>query len=105
MAVAVAGARRVRIPGSREYACRQWAGLLNGYYKKRWEQFFAYVDQQMQSRQAVDEKVFDSRIKEWEWNWVNSSEVYADRPTGNAIVVALQLFAKYQPILENVYRK
>ncbi|RYZ50832.1 MAG: alpha-N-acetylglucosaminidase, partial [Chitinophagaceae bacterium] len=62
----------------REYACRQWAGLLNGYYKSRWKQFFDYVNQQMQSRLPVDEKVFDSRIKEWEWKWVNSSEAYAD---------------------------
>ncbi|RYF85545.1 MAG: alpha-N-acetylglucosaminidase [Chitinophagaceae bacterium] len=89
----------------REYACRQWAGLLNGYYRKRWEQFFAYVDQQMQSRQPVDEKVFDSRIKEWEWKWVNSSEAYADKTTGDAVTIALQMFAKYQPILEKAYQK
>ncbi|MGI8583557.1 MAG: alpha-N-acetylglucosaminidase C-terminal domain-containing protein [Chitinophagaceae bacterium] len=26
-----------------EYACRQWSGSLNGFYKKRWEQFFSYM--------------------------------------------------------------
>jgi alpha-N-acetylglucosaminidase len=24
-----------------EYACRQWSGLLNDFYKPRWQQFFA----------------------------------------------------------------
>jgi alpha-N-acetylglucosaminidase len=89
----------------REYACRQWAGLLNGYYKKRWEQFFTYVVQQMESRKPVDEKVFDSKIKEWEWAWVNSHEVYPDKPTGDAVTMATKLYKKYKNILNCAYRK
>ena len=89
----------------REYACRQWAGLLNGYYKKRWEQFFTYVVQQMESSKPVDEKVFDSKIKEWEWAWVNSHEVYPDKPTGDAVTMATKLYKKYKNILNCAYRK
>lgn len=87
----------------REYACRQWAGLLNGYYKKRWEQFFAYVTQQMQSKQPVNEKDFDNQIKGWEWSWVNSREIYPDKPKGDAVVVALQMLAKYRVVIEQAY--
>jgi alpha-N-acetylglucosaminidase len=87
----------------REYSCRQWSGLLNGFYKKRWEQFFSYVVQQMRNHQPVDEKVFDNRIKEWEWNWVNSHEVYSNKPKGNAVTTAEEMYRKYKEIIESAY--
>ncbi len=88
----------------REYSCRQWAGLLNGYYKKRWQQFFTYVFDQMKKNETVDEKKFDNDIKEWEWNWVNSHEVYSDKPTGNAIKMAAQLYKKYFEVITAAYQ-
>jgi len=84
----------------REYSCRQWSGLLNGFYKKRWERFFAYVIDQMKNHQPVDEKVFDNRIKEWEWNWVNSHEPYPDKPKGDAVVTAKEMYKKYWNLVE-----
>lgn len=87
----------------REYSCRQWSGLLNGFYKKRWEQFFAYVIDQMKSHKPVEEKAFDNQIKEWEWSWVNSHEAYFDKPKGNAVSIAKEMYTKYKDIIESAY--
>ena len=65
-----------------------------------WEQFFAYVIDQMKNHQPVDEKVFDNRIKEWEWNWVNSHEPYPDKPKGDAVVTAKEMYKKYWNLVE-----
>jgi len=89
----------------REYSCRQWSGLLNGFYKKRWEQFFSYVIRQMKKREAVDEKKFDNGIKEWEWNWINSHEIYSNETKGDAITTAKEMYRKYKDAVTNMYKE
>jgi len=88
----------------REYANRQWAGLLNGYYKKRWQQYFSYVSSQMKQGQEIDQKTFDEEIKKWEWQWVNSNESYPDTTAGNAVIVANQMYSKYNQTIKNSYK-
>ncbi|MBA9076893.1 alpha-N-acetylglucosaminidase [Rufibacter quisquiliarum] len=87
-----------------EYANRQWAGLLNGYYKPRWQQYFSYVNSQMAKGQAIDQKAFDAKIKNWEWQWVNSTESYPDTTTGNSVAVANELYQKYHATIRNSYK-
>jgi len=86
-----------------EYSCRQWSGMLNGFYKPRWEAFFKYVQQSMQEKKPVDEKAFEEQIKGWEWNWVNAHESYADAPHGDAVAVAQQMFGKYAAGINDIY--
>ncbi|HEY8894316.1 MAG TPA: alpha-N-acetylglucosaminidase, partial [Niastella sp.] len=78
-----------------EYSCRQWAGLLKGFYKPRWQQFFAYVDDCIKKGNKVDEQAFDNGIRDWEWKWVNSHEAYSATPTGNPVETAKKLYTKY----------
>jgi alpha-N-acetylglucosaminidase len=78
-----------------EYSCRQWSGLLNGFYKKRWEQFFDVVIRQMKRGETFDQKAFDQQISTWEWNWVNSHERYPAMPAGDPVKTAENLYAKY----------
>ncbi|MGZ3837466.1 MAG: alpha-N-acetylglucosaminidase [Flavisolibacter sp.] len=89
----------------REYSCRQWSGLLNGFYRKRWEQFFSYVNRQMQEHQAVDENHFDELVKEWEWGWVNSHEYYQDQPQGDPVLTAQQIYRQYGEVIKQAYAK
>lgn len=49
-----------------EYACKQWAGLLNGFYKKRWAQFFAYIESSMNKNKEPDLKFIEEQLKDWE---------------------------------------
>ncbi len=78
-----------------EYACRQWSGMLRGFYRPRWEQFRKEVLQAMQAGKPFDVAGFENRIKSWEWAWVNARETYADIPQGNAITIAQELYSKY----------
>ena len=51
----------------------------------------------MREGKPVDMKTFEKQIKDWEWQWVNStSEKYPAVPQGNSTAVAKALFAKYK---------
>lgn len=78
-----------------EYSCRQWSGLLNGFYKVRWEKFFAEVKQSMNQKKDMDVAAFDKSIRNWEWNWVNEHNAYPTGTKGESITVAKQLYQKY----------
>jgi alpha-N-acetylglucosaminidase len=78
-----------------EYSNRQWAGLIKGFYKPRWQQFFIYLKQKMITGARMETGDFDAAIKKWEWNWVNSRDAYASTPTGNSVEVAKRMYEKY----------
>jgi len=77
--------------------------LINNFYKARWAQFFTYVNTCMQQHKPVDEKYFDEKMKDWEWQWVNGHELYAATPQGNAVATAKELYAKYSGIVKATY--
>jgi alpha-N-acetylglucosaminidase len=85
-----------------DYACKQWAGMLSSFYKPRWQQFFNYVNHQVQQQQPVDEKLFGEQIKDWEWNWVNSHSQFSTRPQGDPVMLAKRMYTKYRTTIENL---
>jgi alpha-N-acetylglucosaminidase len=84
-----------------EYACRQWSGLLNDFYKVRWQKFFELLRGAIETGKEPDFKLFDKSISTWEWQWVNSSKTYPVAPAGSSTVVAQQLYEKYRTIMGN----
>lgn len=78
-----------------EYACRQWSGLLNGFYRKRWEMFVSDVLLAMEAGKPFDDAVFEEKIRDWEWQWVNSRDSYPATTKGNTYEVANATFRKY----------
>jgi alpha-N-acetylglucosaminidase len=90
--------------GLREYSNRQWAGLIKGYYKPRWELYFAQLNKSLSTGTAFDEKAFEKQVKDWEWSWVNRHDnTYTDVVKGNAVEQAKALFAKYNSIVQQAY--
>jgi len=80
-----------------DYSNRQWSGLLKGFYKLRWEQFFNAVLQSMNAHKTPDFKAIDEKIKAWEWAWDNSTtEQYDVQEKRNSFAVAAALFEKYK---------
>ncbi|MEJ2882964.1 alpha-N-acetylglucosaminidase [Pedobacter sp. GR22-6] len=79
-----------------EYACRQWSGLLNDFYKPRWQQFFAKATQALGAGTTVDLKAFDKEIREWEWKWVNQRKDYFVNPSGDPVKTAIEMHKKYR---------
>ncbi len=86
-----------------EYSCRQWSGMLRGFYKPRWEQYFAYLEAQLKANKEPDQKAFEAGIKEWEWNWIHGKEVYRDQPSGDAVATSFELYKKYYPAISTLY--
>jgi alpha-N-acetylglucosaminidase len=84
-----------------EYACRQWSGLLNDFYKPRWQQFFSRLEESLQKGTEMDFVLFNKEIKEWEWKWVNARKDYSIVPTDDPVVVAKLLYAKYRKKIGN----
>ncbi|WP_295771281.1 alpha-N-acetylglucosaminidase [uncultured Mucilaginibacter sp.] len=78
-----------------EYACRQWNGLLTDFYKPRWKQFIDELRLDLRGQKSLDYKAFTSKIKDWEWAWVNARKDYPATPKENTITVATQLHSKY----------
>lgn len=86
-----------------EYSCRQWSGLLNDFYKARWQQFFDTVKVDMAQNRKTDVERFDSTISKWEWNWVNTQKNYPVTTTGNTITVVQELYNKYRKDLPAIH--
>lgn len=86
-----------------EYACKQWSGMLKGFYKPRWEQFFHYINGVLSEHKEPDLPEFEKHIKDWEWQWVNSRESYEAMVHGDPMEKARMLYQKYINILKNSY--
>ncbi len=86
----------------RDYACKHWSGLMNGFYRPRWKRFFKDVEQSMLEKKKFDEKSFIERSKTWEWNWVQSDETYPTEPSADAIEECERIYRKYRKGMEMV---
>ncbi|QKJ30590.1 alpha-N-acetylglucosaminidase [Mucilaginibacter mali] len=78
-----------------EYACRQWSGLMNDFYKPRWQQFFTAMELDIAGKKPLDRAAFEKQIKNWEWQWVNKRKDYPVMPQGDAVAEAKRLYKKY----------
>lgn len=82
-----------------EYACRQWSGLMNDFYKPRWQQFFSRVITAMQKGKELGKELFEADIKKWEWNWVNTRKDFPVYTTGDPVLMAKKMYLKYRNII------
>jgi alpha-N-acetylglucosaminidase len=87
-----------------EYSNRQWSGLIKGFYKPRWEMFFAGLNQSLVNKQPFDNAAFENKVKDWEWAWVNKHNKYSGIVAGNSVEVAERLFKKYDLKIEEAYK-
>lgn len=74
--------------------------MLSGFYKPRWQQFINLSTQALKANKEVNLQAFEHTIRRWEWNWVNSNEVYKDSTVGDPIQVANMLYTKYRKQIE-----
>ncbi len=78
-----------------DYANREWAGLLDGFYKPRWQQFLTALYDAVDNTLPFDESAVQSQIGAWEVNWVDGTESYTTIPVGDTVAIAQALWAKY----------
>jgi len=87
-----------------EYANRQWSGLLNDFYKSRWQQFFDMLQLSLQTNTSPDLKTFEQNIRAWEWRWVNEQKTFPIHPAGNSIKKTEQIYHSYRSIIAQAYQ-
>lgn len=84
-----------------DYSARQWSGLLEDFYKKRWSMFFDYVEQQAGKNKEPDLEAFVENVREWEWKWMTANNAYPTKTTGNPVEEARRIYdLYYQQILQ-----
>ena len=86
-----------------EYSCRQWSGLLNDFYKTRWQIFFEMTADSLYSGKVFNPDAFGKYISQWEWQWVNKRQDYPLEPTGNSIDQSIRLYRKYSNEIRAAY--
>jgi len=86
-----------------EYSCRQWSGLISGFYKPRWVQYFAALRKSLDQGMPIDQAAFDETCRRWEWNWVNAHEPYDTRAHGNPVSKAREIYTRYRKVIANSY--
>ncbi len=79
----------------RDYARKEWSGMLSGFYLHRWQWYLRQVGEALDSERPFDSKAFSRKLWEWERNWADGTETYPTAPQGNSIAVAKKLWAEY----------
>lgn len=93
-----------------DYGWKEWAGLIDGYYARRWEMFYAMLQDCLDRGIAYTEKGlplthdresfrandFYSRLGDWELNYVQTCQkVRTPITQGDEIQIAQRLYEKY----------
>ena len=81
-----------------DYACKQWSGMMNGYYKQRWSLFFEDV---LANWGHYDQKEFAEKCKDYEWDWISDTTCFPTETIGDEIEVVKSIWSKYSSDLLN----
>ena len=82
------------------YAHKQWQGMFAGYYRPRWQEFFAALNRAVDTGTSFDRAPFAAAMCRWEQDWSRRHEAFPTRPRGDALAVSQRLYAKYRRDLE-----
>ena len=79
----------------RDYARKEWSGMIGGYYLKRWEWYLREAGQALADEQPFDDAAFYAKLLKWEGDWADGRETYPTEPAGDSLAIAAELWAKY----------
>lgn len=79
-----------------DYAQKQWAGLIRGFYRPRWERFLGALREAMVKEAEFDRAAFEHDIQQWEDAWTHQTEPYPAAPSGDPLALAQELWKKYR---------
>ena len=79
----------------RDYARKEWSGMLSGFYLHRWEWYLRQLGEALDDERPFDSKAFSEKLWEWERDWADGTETYPTAPQGDSVAVARKLWAKY----------
>lgn len=96
-----------------DYSWKEWAGLINGYYRPRWERFYAMLSDRLQKgagysedglqlvhgRESFRANDFYSNLADWELRYVTTpGKARVPAVEGDPIATARRMYDKYSAL-------
>lgn len=73
---------------ARDYAYKEWSGLLQGFYLPRWEMFIRELNARLDGGTAQEPNYFA-----FEKKWTEQRNAYPATPSGDPVATALRVFS------------
>ncbi len=89
----------------RDYARKEWSGLIRDFYKPRWSRYFDELAKSVESGTEFGDEALQKELRAWEEEWGSRRDVYPVTPNGDSVVVSRRLLEKYRPVFAEVYRE
>ncbi|XP_063404463.1 alpha-N-acetylglucosaminidase-like isoform X4 [Mytilus trossulus] len=87
-----------------DYACKQWSGLLKGYYIPRWELFVEMLHISVMDHTKFNESLFAQIVYEKvELPFSNQLDEYPTEPIGDAYAIATSIHKKYRNMIDKEF--
>jgi alpha-N-acetylglucosaminidase len=80
----------------RDYAGKEWAGMLRGFHAERWQRFFESQLAALERQRPFDSEAFESELKKWEDGWADRKDSYPPAEHGDTLQIARKLWQKYR---------
>lgn len=79
-----------------DYANKMWGGLVESYYKPRWELFVSFLLDAITHGTPFDSNKFNAAVFDHETQWTQDTSSFPDRPVGDTLTIAKMLHEKYR---------
>jgi alpha-N-acetylglucosaminidase len=79
----------------RDYAWKEWSGMIDGFYAKRWEMFFQQQQAALKTGKPFDAAACSADLFQFENDWAKRTDRYRAKAKGDSVAVARRLFEKY----------
>jgi len=81
-----------------DYAAKEWSGLVNAYYRPRWQLLISELHRSLQEGTSFSQKNFTKKVlKEVEEPFTFYRSIFPSVPKGDAIEIAKSLHSYYRP--------
>lgn len=74
----------------RDYAHKEWGGMLRDFYYPRWQMYIAYLQDKLDGKEVEEPDFYPIERK-----WVEANNKYEFQNTSEVVKIAKQLFEKY----------
>jgi hypothetical protein len=81
----------------RDYAWKEWSGMIGGFYSKRWDVFFRRQQEALDTGRPFDAAAANAELLSFENEWAAGRELYPAEPQGDALAVSRRLYDQYVP--------
>lgn len=83
----------------RDYAAKEWSGLISGFYIPRWKMLFDAMEAGLETRR-IDAHGLARALEAWEWEWTKSTTPPLDPASDEDTIRVVRELLKRYPVAE-----